>query len=168
MLGDHAKSPFEVVPDALNGCAHRVGVIPRFLPFLPSSTTPSSLPLSSSTPLSSSFLIFPPFIHPQLLSSSSSFFVPSAPSSFVSLLPLLFLTSHFPSLSTLIPLSSSTRLPTSLYLPLRLFSLSLYLSRSSSPSSSCSHILSCQRDSLSNFLITPAEQRWPNQPGVLE
>lgn len=125
MLGDHAKSPFEVVPDALNGCAHRVGVIPRFLPFLPSSTTPSSLPLSSSTPLSSSFLIFPPFIHPQLLSSSSSFFVPSVPSSFVSPLPLLFLTSHFPSLSTLIPLSSSTRLPTSLYLPLRLFSLSL-------------------------------------------
>lgn len=160
MLGDHAKSPFEVVPDALNGCAHRVGVIPRFLPFLPSSIHPSrSLSLSNSIPLSSSFLIFPPFGHPQLPSPSSSYFIPS----FISLLPdLLFLTSHFPSLSTLIPLSSSCTLP-----PLSIF-LFIPLPFSLSLSISASRILSCQRDSLSNFLITPAEQRWPNQPGVLE
>lgn len=46
MLGDHAKSPSGVVPDALNGCTHPVGVIPRFLPFLPPISPPSLLPLT--------------------------------------------------------------------------------------------------------------------------
>lgn len=122
MLGDHAKSPFEVVPDALNGCAHRVGVIPRFLPFLPSSIHPSlSLSPSNSIPLSSSFLIFPPFGHRQLPSPSSSYFIPS----FISLLPdLLFLTSHFP---------LSFHVNTTLVLHCSLFHLSLSSSSSSSP-----------------------------------
>lgn len=120
MLGDHAKSPFEVVPDALNGCAHRVGVIPRFLPFLP----PSPLPPPRLFP---SVLILFDFSSPHPPSTSLFLLVVLHP--FLFHLPppfqtLLFLTSHFPSLSTLIPLSSSTRLPASLYLPLRLFFLS--------------------------------------------
>lgn len=57
MLGDHAKSPFGVVPDALNGCTHRVGVIPRFLPFRPSPSLchPFIRPFSSNVLASLSF-----------------------------------------------------------------------------------------------------------------
>lgn len=57
MLGDHAKSPFGVVPDVLNGCTHRVGVIPRFLPFRPSPSLchPFIRPFSSNVFASLSF-----------------------------------------------------------------------------------------------------------------
>lgn len=164
MLGDHAKSPFGVVPDALNGCTHRVGVIPRFLPFRPSPSLchPFIRPFSSNVLASLSFwfvscagclnfCLFSYFLYLSPFASLLVLFSLSLPLSQLGF-------SHFPSFlhSSVATHSLARLLPSILSLfPLSVtFTASLYLSRSAS---------SCQRDSLSNFLITPAEQRWPNQ-----
>lgn len=119
MLGDHAKSPFGVVPDALNGCTHPVGVIPRFLPFLlaPSSLSPTLEPIP---PRGLSYL--PSFD----LSPSMSLFVPFSPLFPLSLLPRV--SSHLTDASTsfFLPLVLHPRL-SSPYL-LTFFSFDAFLS----------------------------------------
>lgn len=150
MLGDHAKSPFGVVPDVLNGCTHRVGVIPRFLPFLapPSmfSLCLSFFPQRFRVLLLLICLLFSlsellsPFV-----SRSTRVSLPPSPARFFS----LFLANWIaPSFSRFLP----SVLP--LFSPSITLAVSVYLPRS---------VSSCRLDSLSNFLITPAEQRWPNQ-----